>query len=106
MLPGFVDSHGHAVLGGLQALSANLLAPPDGEVRDIASLKDSLARWIEDNAAWYELGIGGKCVGYRYTRGISLPIVEYRDGVGNYLTYVHGAGATRFGHRRIRTDFR
>jgi predicted amidohydrolase YtcJ len=30
MLPGFVDSHGHVILGGLQALSANLLAPPDG----------------------------------------------------------------------------
>jgi predicted amidohydrolase YtcJ len=31
MLPGFVDSHGHVILGGLQALSANLLAPPDGQ---------------------------------------------------------------------------
>ena len=32
LLPGFVDSHGHAVLGGLQALSANLLPPPDGDL--------------------------------------------------------------------------
>ena len=30
LLPGFIDSHGHVVFGGLQALSANLLAPPDG----------------------------------------------------------------------------
>ncbi len=51
MLPGFVDSHGHVVLGGLQALSANLLAPPDGEVTDIASLQDTLSRWAKDNAA-------------------------------------------------------
>ena len=29
MLPGFIDSHGHVVFGGLQALSANMLAPPD-----------------------------------------------------------------------------
>jgi predicted amidohydrolase YtcJ len=50
MLPGFVDSHGHVVMGGLQALSANLLAPPDGEVRDIASLQDTLRKWAEDNA--------------------------------------------------------
>ncbi len=50
MLPGFVDSHGHVVMGGLQALSANLLAPPDGEVRDIASLQDTLRQWAEDNA--------------------------------------------------------
>ncbi len=50
MLPGFVDSHGHVVMGGLQALSANLLAPPDGEVRDIASLQSALSAWAEKNA--------------------------------------------------------
>jgi len=54
MLPGFVDSHGHAVMGGLQALSANLLAPPDGEVQDIASLQDTLRAWIANNQAAIE----------------------------------------------------
>jgi len=51
MLPGFVDSHGHAVMGGLQALSANLLAPPDGAVKDIASLQDTLRAWLTENRA-------------------------------------------------------
>ncbi|MBW8635827.1 amidohydrolase [Hoeflea sp. WL0058] len=50
MLPGFVDSHGHVVFGGLQALSANLLAPPDGEITDIPSLQSALAAWAEANA--------------------------------------------------------
>ena len=50
MLPGFVDSHGHVVMGGLQALSANLLAPPDGEVMDLASLQAALSDWAEENA--------------------------------------------------------
>jgi predicted amidohydrolase YtcJ len=45
MVPGFVDSHGHVVMGGLQALSANLLAPPDGDVTDIASLQATLSAW-------------------------------------------------------------
>lgn len=54
MIPGFVDSHGHVVLGGLQALSANLLAPPDGEVTDIASLQQTLRDWTEENAATVE----------------------------------------------------
>ncbi|MGI9481721.1 MAG: amidohydrolase [Hyphomicrobiales bacterium] len=49
MLPGFVDSHGHVVMGGLQALSANLLSPPDGEVKDIASLQATLSKWAKDN---------------------------------------------------------
>lgn len=42
MPPGFVDAHGHAVFGGLQALSANLLAPPDGAVTDIDGLLKTL----------------------------------------------------------------
>lgn len=49
LLPGFVDSHGHVAMGGLQALSANLLAPPDGEVTDIASLQQTLRKWAEEN---------------------------------------------------------
>lgn len=51
MLPGFVDSHGHVVMGGIQALSANLLAPPDGNVTDIVSLQATLKAWAEKNAA-------------------------------------------------------
>jgi len=54
MLPGFVDSHGHVVMGGLQALSANLLAPPDGEVTDMAGLLETLRAWTADNAATVE----------------------------------------------------
>ncbi|MDG2224502.1 MAG: amidohydrolase [Rubripirellula sp.] len=49
MLPGFVDAHGHVMGGGLQALSANLLAPPDGDVKDIASLQQTLRDWITAN---------------------------------------------------------
>jgi predicted amidohydrolase YtcJ len=49
MLPGFVDPHGHVFAGGIQALSANLLAPPDGEVKDIASLQQTLRDWMEAN---------------------------------------------------------
>ncbi len=51
MLPGFVDSHGHVVMGGLQALSANLLAPPDGLVRDVDGLVATLQEWTEANRA-------------------------------------------------------
>ena len=51
LLPGFVDAHGHVTGGGMQALSANLLAPPDGTVDDIAALQAALRRWAEQNAA-------------------------------------------------------
>jgi predicted amidohydrolase YtcJ len=51
LLPGFVDAHGHMMIGGLQALGANLLAPPDGEVTDIASLQRTLRDWVAANQA-------------------------------------------------------
>lgn len=51
LLPGFVDSHGHVVGGGLQASSANLLAPPDGDAKDIPSLQRVLRQWHVENAS-------------------------------------------------------
>jgi predicted amidohydrolase YtcJ len=51
MLPGFVDPHGHMVIGGLQALSANMLAPPDGEIKDIPGMVATLKAWAKANAA-------------------------------------------------------
>jgi predicted amidohydrolase YtcJ len=49
MVPGFVDSHGHVIMGGVQSLSANLLAPPDGRVTDIPGLQNELRSWISKN---------------------------------------------------------
>ncbi len=45
LIPGFMDGHGHVFNTGIQALAANLLAPPDGEVTDIASLQQTLKDW-------------------------------------------------------------
>jgi predicted amidohydrolase YtcJ len=49
LVPGFVDAHGHIFLGGLQAATANLLAPPDGEVSNIASLQRVIKDWLRAN---------------------------------------------------------
>ena len=49
LLPGFVDAHGHIMLGGMQALSANLLPPPDGEGSDIPSMQRLLKEWADAN---------------------------------------------------------
>jgi len=64
LLPGFVDSHGHVVMGGLQALSANLLAPPDGAITDIASLQQTLREWAARNAEAVEQA--GLILGFGY----------------------------------------
>jgi predicted amidohydrolase YtcJ len=51
MLPGFIDAHGHVFNVGVQAVAANLLAPPDGQVTDIASLQAALRAWAEKSPA-------------------------------------------------------
>jgi predicted amidohydrolase YtcJ len=54
MLPGLVDSHGHAYLVGLQSTTANLLPPPDGAGSDIAALQGLLSAWAELNPEFVE----------------------------------------------------
>lgn len=51
LVPGFIDPHGHIVVGGLQALAANLLAPPDGNITDIPGLLQTMRDWVEANKA-------------------------------------------------------
>jgi predicted amidohydrolase YtcJ len=50
MLPGFVDPHSHMTMGGLQAMSANMMSPPDGTNVDIPALIQSLKDWAAANA--------------------------------------------------------
>ena len=47
LLPGFIDAHGHLKNVGFQALSADLLPPPDGEVDSIGDLQKNLRAWSE-----------------------------------------------------------
>ena len=54
LLPGFVDSHGHAYLIGLQASSANLLPPPDGTGRNIALIQALLTDWAANHTEMVE----------------------------------------------------
>ena len=50
LVPGFVDGHVHVNGLGLQAIGANLLAPPDGEVRTIDDLVESFRQWAETSS--------------------------------------------------------
>jgi predicted amidohydrolase YtcJ len=96
MLPGSVDSHGHVVMGGLKALSANMLAPPDGEVTDIASLRDTLRAWMEDNAETVEKA--KMVIGFGYNNAqlaeLRHPTREDLDAVSQDLpiVIVHQSG--------------
>ncbi len=49
LIPGFIDAHGHVFGTGIQALSANLLPPPDGEGADIPTLQRLIREWAAKN---------------------------------------------------------
>jgi predicted amidohydrolase YtcJ len=50
LLPGFIDAHGHAWTAGFQAVSANLLPPPDGEGSSVDAIVELLKDWADENA--------------------------------------------------------
>ena len=55
--PGFVDGHVHVNFLGMQAVGANLLAPPDGDVETIDDVVASLSDWAastedDDRMGW------------------------------------------------------
>ncbi len=59
LLPGFVDGHGHCLYVGVQAASANLLAPPDHTVKNIGDLQAELKKWAAgDTAKKFKLILG------------------------------------------------
>ncbi|MEO0057618.1 MAG: hypothetical protein RIT17_1075 [Pseudomonadota bacterium] len=96
MVPGFVDAHGHIFLGGLQALSANMLAAPDGKVTDIASMVQTLKDWRAANAAAVEQG--KLIIGFGYDNAqlteLRHPTKEELDQVSTDLpvVVVHQSG--------------
>ncbi len=64
MLPGFIDGHGHVFNVGLQAASANLLPPPDGEGNSVAALQKILKDWIAKNQSFIDTT--GWAIGFGY----------------------------------------
>ena len=64
LLPGFIDAHGHAFNAGVQKLAANLLPPPDGAGKDVASVVALLEEWKGRNAPAIEKA--GWIIGFGY----------------------------------------
>jgi hypothetical protein len=63
LIPGFVDAHGHFGGVGLQAISANLLPPPDGPGSSIPELQKTLRAFIATSATVKQYGV---VIGFNY----------------------------------------
>lgn len=57
LLPGFVDPHSHVSGVGLQAISANMLPPPDGSNASVAQIQKNLRSYLETSPDAKELGM-------------------------------------------------
>ncbi len=68
MLPGFVDAHAHFYAFGVQDIGANLLAEPDGKVKNIDDLVATLKEWAK--------GDDVKRTGWIYGMGYDDAILE------------------------------
>ena len=49
LVPGFIDGHAHFAAFGAQAITANLLAAPDGKCNSVEDLISELKKWQEEN---------------------------------------------------------
>lgn len=56
LLPGFIDGHGHCFATGIQAASANWLAPPDYKVTDIPGILAELKTFAKSDTAKKQTG--------------------------------------------------
>jgi len=63
LVPGFFDAHSHFTGVGLQAVSANLLPPPDGPVSSIADLQRAMRDFIATSP---EVKAWGVAIGFDY----------------------------------------
>lgn len=61
LMPGFIDGHSHGQQFGTQAVGANLLAPPDGEVNtieDVVAKLQTFARGPDVEVTGWIFGVG------------------------------------------------
>ncbi|MFZ4688803.1 MAG: amidohydrolase [Polymorphobacter sp.] len=63
LVPGFVDAHGHLTGVGVQALSANLLPPPDGPAQSIPQIQAIMRDYIAKSPVVKQYGIA---IGFNY----------------------------------------
>lgn len=63
VIPGIIDAHSHLTTVAVQAVSANLLPPPDGEAKDIPSLQNILREFIKNSPSVKKHGI---VIGFNY----------------------------------------
>jgi predicted amidohydrolase YtcJ len=113
LAPGFVDGHAHFLSFGSQAIGANLLAPPDGEVNAIDGLVAKLQEFaggpdVERTGWIFGLGYDDALLGRHPTRDdldkVSTDIPVIAVHISGHFSAMNSAGLAKIGYTAATGD--
>lgn len=107
LLPGFVDGHAHFLGFDSQAVGANLLAPPDGDVNAIDDIVEKLKEFAAgpdvDRTGWiFGIGYDDALLGRHPTRddldGVSTDVPVIAVHISGHFSAMNSAGLAKIGY--------
>ena len=107
LMPGFIDGHAHAQQFGAQAVGANLLAPPDGDVNTIDDVVDRLKAFAQspdvERTGWiFGVGYDDALLGRHPTREdldkVSTTVPVMATHISGHFAAVNSLGLKMIGY--------
>ena len=107
LMPGFIDGHAHAMQFGAQAVGANLLAPPDGNVNTIDDVVDRLKAFAQSpdvkRTGWiFGVGYDDALLGRHPTREdldkVSTTVPVMATHISGHFAAVNSLGLKMIGY--------
>jgi predicted amidohydrolase YtcJ len=107
LMPGFIDGHAHTMQFGAQAVGANLLAPPDGNVNTIDDLVDRLKAFAQSpdvqRTGWiFGVGYDDALLGRHPTREdldkVSTTVPVMATHISGHFAAVNSVGLKMIGY--------
>jgi hypothetical protein len=107
LMPGFIDGHAHAQQFGMQAVGANLLAPPDGSVNTIDDVVAKLKTFAEgpdvEKTGWiFGVGYDDALLGRHPTRAdldqVSTTVPVMATHISGHFAAVNTLGLKTIGY--------
>ena len=107
LMPGFIDGHAHAQQFGMQAVGANLLAPPDGDVNTIDDVIERLKAFAQGPdvklTGWiFGVGYDDALLGRHPTREdldkVSTTVPVMATHISGHFAAVNSVGLKKIGY--------
>jgi predicted amidohydrolase YtcJ len=107
LMPGFIDGHAHAMQFGAQAVGANLLAPPDGNVNTIDDVVEKLKTFAQSpdvkRTGWiFGVGYDDALLGRHPTREdldkVSTTVPVMATHISGHFAAVNSLGLKTIGY--------